>query len=178
MADQLSLQDWMSEQGIAKWMGRLGTTDAPLPRANVRVALQFFATNMPSLPPTMALNFLLAMDLSRPVRALQLSPLDRLIAFRSGVESPFKLFYTRSGASAHSSGINPFGRTAVRFRPRMACPALESWTTGAKDVWSLVSDDQQLVVAPRAAAWSVIAFGGGVQLIVPNAHRYLEVIPG
>lgn len=165
----------MSERGIAQWMGQLSTTDAPLPRTNVKVAVQFFDTHMSALPPSMAVNFLLAMDLSRPVRALQLWPADRLIAFRSGVESPFKLFYARSGASMHSSGINPFGRTAVHFRPRVPCPALESYTTGAKDVWSLVADYQQLVVAPRAASWSVMAFGGGVQLIVPNAQRCLEV---
>ena len=124
----------------------------------------------------MALNFMLATDLSISVKAIQLTPRDNLIAFRAGNESPFKLFYARAGASQHSSGINPHGRTAVRFSVRTPCPALESYTTGAKDVWSLVADYQKLSVAPRAGSYSVTAFGGGIQLLIPNSHRYLEVV--
>lgn len=165
----------MSTVGLDKWMAQLTVTDAPRPRANVLAALKFFDARIPTLAPPLALSFLQAMDLSRIVREVLLHPGDGLIAFRSGSESPFKLFYARRGASKHSSGINPFGRTAVGFRPRIPCSALESYTTGAKDVWSLVSSDQTLVIAPRAASWSVMAIGGGLQLIIPNAHNVLEV---
>ncbi len=178
MADKLSLKDWMSDAGLAKWFVQLNATDAPLPRANLKTALNFFDTNMPTLPASMALNFVLAMDLSRPVQAIQLSPHDNLIAFRAGNESPFKLFYTRSGASMHDSGINTFGRTAVRFRVRTPCPALESYTTGAKDVWSMAAEYQSLTIAPRDGSYGVMAYGGGIQLIVPNSTQFLEVDTG
>ena len=163
MSAKLSLKDWMTQQGLSKWFAQLEATDAPRSRENLKVALKFFHSHMTSLSPSMALNFMLATDLSKPVRAIQLTSRDNLIAFRAGNESPFKLFYTRSGASKHSSGINPFGRTTVRFSVRVPCPALESYTTGTKDVWSLVADYQQLRVAPRAGSYSVTAFGGGVQ---------------
>lgn len=176
MADKLSLHDWMTDMGLVKWFVQLNATDAPRPRANLKTALKFFHTQMATLPPSMALNFMLATDLSRSVKAIQLSSRDNLIAFRSGYESPFKLFYTRTGGSKQTSGINPFGRTAVRFKVRMPCPALESYTTGAKDVWSMVADYQRLTLAPRDGSFSVMAAGGGIQLIIPKSYRFLEVV--
>ena len=172
----LSLNDYLSDQGIAKWFEQLGATDAPIPRANVRTALQFFSRHMSTLPAEMALNFLRAMDLSRPVKSLTLTSADSVIAFRVGNESPFKLFYTRSGASPHSSGINPAGRSAVRFRVRTAAPALESYTTGAIDVWTVPAREQQLTVAPRANSTGYMAAGGGTQLIIPRSYDVLEVV--
>lgn len=176
MADKLSLKDWMTDKGLAKWFVQLNASDAPRPRANLKTALKFFHTQMSSLSPSMALNFMLATDLSKSVKAINLTSSDKLIAFRAGNESPFKLFYTRSGASTHTSGINPFGRTAIRFKVRTPCPALESYTTGAKDVWSLVADYQKLTVAPRDGSYSVMAFGGGIQLIIPISWRFLEIV--
>ena len=175
MADELRLKDWMNETQLAKWFVQLNATDAPRSRANLKTALKFFHRHMARLPPDTALSFMLATDLSKPVKAIQLSSRDNLIAFRSGFESPFKLFYTRTGASKHTSGINPFGRTAVRFKVRMPCPALESYTTGTKDVWSLVDAKDELIVAPRNKSYSVMATGGGIQLIVPKSYRFLEV---
>jgi hypothetical protein len=46
-----------------------------------------------------------------------LTPTDRVIAFRVGNESPFKLFYTRAGASPFASGINPVGRVSTGMIP-------------------------------------------------------------
>ena len=176
MTNKLSLKDWMTDTGLAKWFVQLNTTDAPRPRANLKTALKFFHTQMSRLPPSMALNFMLATDLSKPVRAIQLSSRDNLIAFRSGYESPFKLFYTRTGESKQTSGINPFGRTPVRFEVRIPCPALEPYTTGTKDVWSMVADYQRLTLAPRHGSFGVMATGGGIQLIIPKSYRFLEVV--
>jgi hypothetical protein len=171
----LSLHDHMSDAGLDKWLAQVGVTPAPVPRGNVRTALRFFATHMPTLPPAMALNFLRAMDLSRPVSAPLLPVGERLIAFRTGSESPFKLFYTRSGASKYSSGINPAGRSAVHFTVRAPAPALESYTSGVVDVWTVRADDQTLTVAPRANSAGVMVAGGGTQLIVPRAPQVLVV---
>src|SRR5688572_11048499 len=121
---KLSLQDHQSEVGISKWLQEVAVVDAPTPHKNMRTALWFFSQYMPTLPPEKAANFIRAMDLSRPVGKVTLTPADRVIAFRAGNESPFKLFYARSGASPTRSGINPAGRAIVRFRPRVVAPAL------------------------------------------------------
>lgn len=172
----LSLDDYRSDAGITKWIEAVGVTDAPLPRKNIRAALSFFSQAMPALSASMAACFLRAMDLSRPVFDRVLTPADRVIAYRVGNESPFKLFYTRSGSSQHSSGINPAGRSIVRFEARTTARALETYTTGTVDVWTLPSSDQPLVFAPRANKSGVMVAGGGTQLLIPRAHSLLRVV--
>jgi hypothetical protein len=157
-------------------VAQIGVTSAPVPRGNIRTALQFFARHMMRLPPDMALNFLRAMDLSRPVRSLTLAPSETVIAFRLGNESPFKLFYTRPGASKFTSGINPGGRSIVRFQVRAPAPALESYTTGAIDVWTVPAEGQPTTVAPRGNTTGVMALGGAIQLIIPNSPSLLTMI--
>ena len=176
MADKLSLKDWMTDVGLSKWFVQLETKDAPLPRANLKVALKFFHSNMNTLPPQMALNFMSATDLSKRVREISLTKKDKLIAFRVGNESPFKLFYTRSGASAHSSGINPNGRKIVRFTVRTPCRVLESYSNGTKDFWTVPAPKQKLYSSLRADSTGVIVSGGGIQLLVPNSYNHLEVV--
>jgi hypothetical protein len=171
----LSLLDSRSDVGVSKWLKELGVTDAPLPRRNVRTALAFFSMCMPGLSPHMAANFLRAMDLSRPVSNLTLTPGERVIAFRVGNESPFKLFFTRRGASQHASGINPAGRSIVEFTVRALAPALQSYTTGTIDVWTVPGDHQPLSFAPRANKSGVMVAGGGIQLIIPRSFTVLQV---
>jgi hypothetical protein len=172
----LSSSDYRSDVGIGKWLAEVGVTDAPVPRSNLRTALAFFSQAMPALGTAMAANFLRAMDLSRPVIDRVLSPVDRVVAFRSGNESPFKLFYTRSGASPFSSGINPAGRSIVRFEVRGTARALESYTTGTLDVWSVPSEDQPLTFSPRAKRSGTMVGGGGTQLIIPRSFAVLRVV--
>ena len=171
----LSLNDYRSDVGIGKWMEEVGVTDAAVPRKNVRTALAFFCQAMPALSTSMAANFLRAMDLSRPVFDRLLSPADRVVAFRVGNESPFKLFYTRAGASAFSSGINPNGRSIVRFAVRGTARALESYTSGTVDVWTIPAEDQPLTFAARANRSGVMVGGGGTQLLIPRSYTLLEV---
>ena len=175
IAANLSLNDWMSDAGISKWIAELGVTDAPARREAVRTALQFFQTRMPTLPVTMAVNFLLAIDLSRPVREVILTPGEKVIAFRSRSESEFKLFYTRSGTSPHQSGINPAGRIAVQYVVAQPTRALETYTTGAIDVWSIPATGQATTVASRVNSTGVMAPGGGIQLLIPGAARTLTI---
>lgn len=173
----LSLNDYRSDVGVAKWIEEVGVTDAPAPRNNARVALAFFSQAMPSLPTGMAANFLRAMDLSRPVHDRMLSASDRVIAYRVGNESPFKLFYTRAGASPFASGINPAGRSIVRFQVLGTARALETYTSGTLDVWTLPSSDQLLSFSPRANKSGVMVAGGGTQLIIPRAPSVLRIVP-
>jgi hypothetical protein len=173
----LSLSDYRSDVGVAKWIEALGVSDAPLPRSNVRVALAFFSQAMPTLPTDMAANFLRAMDLSRKVHDRMLSSADRVVAYRVGNESPFKLFYTRASASPHTSGINPAGRSIVRFQVLGAARALETYTSGTLDVWTVPSSEQLLSFAPRANKSGVMVAGGGTQLIIPRAASVLRVVP-
>ena len=172
----LSLEDYRSDVGVAKWIAEVGVTDAPVPRRNLRTALAFFRQAMPMLPVAMAANFLRAMDLSRPVVDIMLTPSDRVIAYRVGNESPFKLFYTRAGASPHASGINPHARSIVRFQVRGTARALESYTSGTLDVWTVPSEDQPLTFAPRANKSGVMVAGGGTQLIIPRAFALLQPV--
>src|SRR4051812_43452497 len=121
----LSLQDYQSDAGVAKWVAEIGCTDAVIPRRNIKVALEFFATQMPELSLADAASFLGAMDLSKPVNRVFLQPGDRLIGFRTATESPFKLFFARRGSSPHRSGINTAGRGPVHFVARTTVVALE-----------------------------------------------------
>ena len=176
----LSINDYLSEAGIDKWVAELGCTDAPTPRRNVKAALSFFAREMPRLPLADAVGFVSAMDVSRPVDAVVLQQGERLLGFRSGSESPFKLFFARRGASPYTSGINAGGRTAVHFVVRAPVRALESFAAGAKDTWSRSTAGQNATVAPRAATWfgqpfGVLAAGGGRQLVIPESYSHLLV---
>lgn len=177
---QLSLRDHLSNAGIDKWIAELGCTNAPVPRRNMKAALLFFDTEMPTLPIRDAVSFLAAMDLSRPVEPVFLQPNERLIGFRTGTESPFKLFFARRGQSAEGLGINAAARGPVHFTVRAAVRALESFTTGTIDTWSPTHAGQTFAVAPRAKKWfgrefGVMAMAGGRQLIVPESYSSLLV---
>src|SRR5262245_32966088 len=176
----LSIRDHLSEPGIDKWVAELGCTNAPVPRQNIRTALQFFTVEMPRLGVPDAVGFLAAMDLSKRVARVVLGPGERLLGFRTGAESPFKLFFARRGASAHASGINVAGRGPVHFVVRQTVTALESFTTGAKDTWTRARPGQPMSMAPRAKKWfgqefGVQAAGGGGQLIIPESYSSLLV---
>lgn len=185
-ASGLSINDYLSEPGIDRWVSEIGCTSAPVPRKNIKTALAFFAREMPRLSIDDAIGFLVAMDLSKPVREITLQAGERLIGFRTETESPFKLFFARRGASAHNSGINTARRGPVHFVVRTPVRALESSTTGAKDTWTRTTPGQRLSVAPRAVKsygqkkwpgqeFGVMAMGGGGQLIIPESYSNLLV---
>jgi hypothetical protein len=176
----LSLKDHLSDAGIAKWISELGCTNAVIPRRNVKVALSFFDAQMPELSIADAVSFLAAMDLSKPVNRVYLTPGERLLGFRTPTESPFKLFFARRGAAKQSLGINPAGRGPVHYVVRAAVMALESFTTGASDTWTPRQPGQPVSVTPRAKKWfgrefGVLAAAGGAQLIVPQSASHLLV---
>ncbi len=171
---QLSIADHLSEAGLDKWMRELGIT-APVPRQNVKTSLTFFHEQMPTLPPAMALAFLRAMDLSKPVKRVLLQAKERIIGFRGGHESPFKLFFTRRGQSVHQSGVNTAGRKVVHFVVRNPIWVLESYTTAAIDTWTPRQTGQSLTIAPRLNTTGVMAMGGGLQLIIPESYSHVLV---
>jgi hypothetical protein len=103
-----------------------------------------------------------------------------VLGFRTGNESPFKLFFARRGASMQASGINTAGRAPVHFVVRGSVRALESSTAGAKDSWTRTAPGQRMSVAPRAKKWfgkefGVMVMGGGGQLIIPESYSALLV---
>lgn len=171
----LSIQDHRSAAGLEKWLRELGVTPAPVPRLGTHEALSFFALYMPQLPADMALNFLRATDLSKPVRVVSLAPGEILIAYRTGNESQFKLFYSRVGNSMMSSGLNPQDRSFVRFSVRSAVHALESTAAPAIDTWTRLGAGQPTSVAPRSNSTGFMAPGGALQLIVPDSYSHLLV---
>lgn len=181
--DMLSISDYLSEPGIDKWVAELGCTSAPIPRQNIKSALLFFAGEMPTLTVADAVGFLAAMDLSKQVAAEMLPAGERLIGFRTGTESPFKLFFARRGASPQSSGINSATRGPVHFVVRTPVRALASFTSGAKDTWTRMTPGQPVSVTPRAKKWygqefGVMVAGGGGQLIIPESYKHLLVEEG
>ena len=174
ISNSLSIKDYLSDVGLKKWESELGIPDSLARRQAIATSLKFFEANMPQLSIELAVDFLRATDTSRDVRVVQLQPPERLIAFRKMGEAEFKLFYTRPGNSKYSSGLNPQGRTAAHFKVRSPCMALESYTTGAIDTWSYPST---MSLAIRKNSTGYMASGGGIQLIVPDAHRFVELIP-
>jgi len=174
----LSVKDHLVDANLSAWIAEIGCTNAPIPRRNIKVALSFFDANMPDVSVADAVSFLAAMDLSKAVNRVYLSPGDRVIGFRLPGESPYKLFFARRGASPHKSGINPAGRGPVHFTVRSTVQALESFTTGAIDTWTPRPPGQATTIAPRAKKWygkefGVMALAGGGQLIIPASSSHL-----
>ena len=177
----LSIRDYLSDAGIDKWVQELGCANAPVPRGNIRKALSFFATQMPALALADAVGFLAAMDLSKDVAEVTLPPGHRLMGFRSGNESPFKLFFAPIGSSPEVLGITSAGRKSVYYTVRSPVRALQSFTAGVKVTWG-TSAPGRVGFAPRANKWfgedfafGVLASGGGRQLIVPESSSHLLV---
>jgi hypothetical protein len=158
------MTDALGGGGYEKWLQEIGVTDAPVVRAGLLATLSFFHLRMPDLPRSMRLNFLKAMDLHSPVSEITLSPGNIVAAFRKSTEDPLKLFYTKPGSSPHQLGVNPNDRGFMRYRVRRPAPALQSRATAAVDTWT---DNRQYYVAS----------GGAIQLIIPDAHAALEVLP-
>ena len=176
----LSIHDYLSDRGLDKWVAELGCTNAPVPRQGIKNALAYFTRTMPTLAVRDAVGFLAAMDLSKPVFESTLRSGERIIGFRTGTESPFKLFFARRGASAHTSGINTARRGPVHFTVRNPVVALESSTGGTKDSWTPAMPGQTSTFTPRAKKWfgkefGVMVNGGGGQLIIPESYNHLLV---
>jgi hypothetical protein len=98
---------------------------------------------------------------------LALTEGEEVIAFRLAKEDPYKLFYARPGASAQRLGINSAGRIFRRYRIRKYAPALESFTTGVVDTRTPLGQGQR---------GPVMAHGGSIQLIIPNADTVLSML--
>ncbi len=148
--------------GLDKWISQLGVTNAPVPRAGVQTALDFFYRHMPELPRRLRLAFLRGMDLSKPVRELTLVSPCTVAAFRKCNEDPFKLFYTKPGTGIDRAGLNPSDRQFIRYRLVRTATVLESRCSPALDIWT---DDRHYFQAA----------GGAIQFIIPESYRYLKI---
>jgi len=148
--------------GLDKWIAELRITNAPVPRSGLKVALDYFHFQMPSLPRNLRLAFLKAMDLSKPVRTYTLLPPLELAAFRKCNEDPFKLFYTKIGTGMQHVGLNPENRSFLRYTLTSAVPVLESRCAPALDKWT---NDRSYFLGA----------GGAIQYIIPESFRCLEL---
>lgn len=152
------------KKGLEKWIAEIGVSDAPVPRAGIKTALDFFHRQMPESSRSLRLAFLKAMDLSKPVRAITLYPPFMVAAFRLCNEDPFKLFYTKAGTGVGQLAINPTNRAFQRYRVARLVPVLESRCAPALDTWT---NDRRYYLGG----------GGGIQYIIPGSFRVLELVP-
>lgn len=118
---------------------------------------------MPELSLELQLSFLRGMDLHSPVREVGLAVGEELAAFRYANQDPFRLFYTKPGASPHTLGINPAGRAFRRFRVVSPVTALESRCASARETWSDLDLRQAFL-------------GGGIQYVVPKSGYVLTSV--
>jgi hypothetical protein len=155
--------DPLAGDGYRKWLSELGVSDAPLVRTGLATALTFFHARMPSLSRHLRVAFLKGMDLHRPVLETTLRPPAVVAAFRKCNEDPFRVFYTRAGTALQALGLNPRDREFRRFRVVSPVLVLESRCAPARDTWT-------------DAGHPVLASGGGIQYIIPESYRPLELI--
>lgn len=186
--NDLRLDDYRQDRRIARWLDIIGVTNAVVPHQNVRETLRFFSRVMPMIPPAEALSYLVAMDLSKPVTKTELAVGTELLGFReraSGTKGDTRpdlraKFYSFSGASPHRLGIRVGTRMAVHYRVHTKCPALASWASGALDYWTGDSANDratQTYSSIKLNTTGVHALGGDRQLLIPQAWRFLQIVP-
>ena len=188
VGEALRVDDYQSPEGLRKWLAVLSIPPAPLRVAGLTAVLRFFSAQMPGLPALDAYDLIAAMDLSKPVNdRARIVPGEMLLAARTWDESPYKLFYTRPGRTMHDSAVVTEGRRTVKFKVIFAARVLESYAAPAIDVWTPTVPGTHQTTAMRAPvrgrsllpAGGVMALGGNVQLIVPNAALVLRaLVPG
>ena len=132
----------------------LGGTPAPVRRAAVRTAMQFFQGHMPHVELKQQYSFMKAMDLSKPVAVIDLHRGEQVGAFRHHT-TDFGEFHTRVGSDPTQLGILLGGREFRRFEVTQRVAVLSSYTSAFKH--------------------SSLGAGGALQLIIPYAFRVLRV---
>jgi hypothetical protein len=145
------------------WLKALSVTLAPATQAAIQTFLGFCTSHMPGLSIDDQLSFLRGIDLHSPVTVVDLEPGTTLAAFRYNTPNPFRLFYAKVGASVHSLGVNPTGRSFRRFRVIHRAKALESRCAAARETWTEEADHR--------ASFE----GGGTQYMLPKAEHVLQL---
>ena len=174
---QLQLTDHVRPDKVALWLDALSIPDAQARREGVTKFLRYCVSSMQGLPVLTAFDFARAIDFSKNVDdACLLKEGDRVIASRQPGESPFKLFYTLPGASVHRSGVIPGDRTTRKFKVKRNATVFKSHTTGVIDNHSPIPVGAHVSVDPRGAPpLGVMAWGGNVQLIIPDSALVLDL---
>ncbi len=156
----------IEDKDVNGWISKLGITPAPLVQRNIRIALEFFLRQMPSLLDETKEGFLRGIDLHSNVRTEFLQPGATVAAYRRNGEELFKLFYTKTGVSKYDLGIVPYNRKFQKFK--VAFPGEVLVSKCASYIYAS-SDD---ALAGRRL-WSVPGGGRGIQFIIPNSRRCL-----
>jgi hypothetical protein len=145
---------FIPEQQIDEVLRFLGATPAVVRRAGVREALAFFDRYMPEKSWPDRLSYCKAMDLSKPVAMVDLLPGEIVVAFRHH-RADWGEFHTRAGSDPGKLGIALDNRQYRKFEVIHRCTALESTTSAFMSI-------------SRGS-------GGAVQLVIPQAFRFLRV---
>ncbi len=142
------------ESEIDQLLNALGASIAPRRRDGVRLTLTFFDRYLAEKSWETRLSFLKAMDLSQPVRIVDLLPGETVVAFRHHA-ADWGEFHTRLGTDPRTLGITTDARQLRRFEVVQRVAALES----------------------TAAPYLHMSRGrgGGLQLVIPQAWRHLRI---
>ncbi len=164
------------------WLIKLGRPgEPPLVRARVGTAARFLLRNKEE---DEVLNHLKAIDFSKDVKNVTISKEDILIQRYS---DRLGEYFARIGTPGENLGISMAGRTFKRYRLKegvQSVSALESSTTPVVDTWTKARARQvQIGSRGKFGGENVTiirggeyAGGGGRQLMVLDAYKYLEEV--
>lgn len=174
----MTLEEWLE--------GKQSTSgNSPEWQTRVDIALGFLKSHYQY--DGQILNEIKCIDFSKEVSTPTVARDTMLVGFKDPRISPYRSkYFTKSGYSVQSLGISPYGRPSFKDRKTGA-----SWTAGS--VMEKVMHRYEVLVsipptevlmsscAPAADNWSlegktILAAGGGLQYLIPNANRFLRYI--
>ena len=172
----VKLSDWLAAQ-------RRKSADV---NGKVDVALAFMRLHY-GTDDDKVLSEVRCIDFSRAVQHVRMMKGEIFVAYKDPRVSPYKgSYFTRNGNSADRAGISTLTRPSYKDRDTgktwSADTALER-VIRRYEVMIAVPPTEVLLsyCAPAADTWSiegkrVLAAGGGIQFLIPNANRFLRYI--
>lgn len=172
---------------LEKWLeGKQATSgNSPEWQTRVDIALTFLKSHYAH--EGQILSEIKCIDFSKEVSTPMLARETMLVGFKDPRISPYRSkYFTKSGYSAQRLGISTYGRPSFKDRETGA-----TWTAGSAlekvmlryEVMVSIPPTEVLMssCAPAADTWSlegktILAAGGGLQYLIPNANRFLRYI--
>lgn len=154
----------------------------PLVRERLEVALNYFKDKLPSRSLESIEGYVKGIDLAKPVNRVTLGKGEELVMY--GDPNKPGLFYTKPGTAMNRLGINPNGRSFVRYRLKQSIETLEARAAAFNDTWTrpgkrpLVQRDGSPMTLPNGnpavADDKFMAGGGGLQYIIPDMDALIR----
>lgn len=166
-----------------EWLIALTKPKAPpLVRERLEVVLTYLKDKMPSKPLESIEGYIKGIDLAKPVARVTLAAGDQIVMY--GNPNKPGLFYTKPGTSMNRLGINPEGRSFVRYRLKNSIETLEARAAAFNDTWTkpgknpLFHQDGSPMILPSGkqavADAKYMADGGGVQYMIPDMESLIR----